>query len=171
MARPAARTALLAAYLQSTTWRPRIRDCIVFCENTKRPFLACQEQCKTCMTAPRELHTFLKSRAVSALFHCDRESCHKTACTLIPPVSWRPLLEGDVEMEDIAAELWSAPFLLLAHEVPDPEDPDSPSEPVFSYANKASIPVAISHRLPSRVVFLHHGCLQSFLSFRIESQI
>lgn len=48
----------------------------------------------------------------------------------------RPLLDGDVEMENISEELWNAPFMLLAHNLPDPEDPEGPQEPIFSYGNK-----------------------------------
>lgn len=51
----------------------------------------------------------------------------------------RPLLEGDVEMEHISEELWNAPFMLLTHEMPDPENAEGSTEPLFSYANKACL--------------------------------
>lgn len=47
----------------------------------------------------------------------------------------RPLLEGEVELTEIAQELWEAPFALLSH-----EQLEESSEPVFSYANKARAP-------------------------------
>ena len=55
-----------------------------------------------------------------------------------PMQSWcRPLLEGDVEMADIAQALWEAPFVLLAHDLPEPGTDGG--QPLFSYANKAAL--------------------------------
>lgn len=48
----------------------------------------------------------------------------------------RPLLEGDVDMADIAQALWDAPFVLLAHDLPEA---GSQGQPVFSYANRAAL--------------------------------
>ena len=50
-------------------------------------------------------------------------------------------------MEHISEELWNAPFALVTHEMPDPENPEGPTEPVFNYANKAT------HSVPMHLYF------------------